>query len=260
MYKRAAPPKKKFPRALVFLCIGVVAFGIIWFGSGIKHKASDARDTSSTSQNAATPSFDKTKHSLTDPLSQWVVVNKKRPLSPNNYEPTVAAPAIPLRSNKTAENMQLRPEMAAALETMVAAASAEGVQLQLASGYRSYQTQVSVYASEVKAYGKDQADQESARPGYSEHQTGWAADLSSVNGKCVIQACFALAPEGKWLAANAYKYGFIIRYPEGKTAVTGYTYEPWHVRFVGTDLSQEMHRTGIQTLEEFFSLSAAPSY
>ena len=77
---------------------------------------------------------------------------------------------------------------------------------------------------------------------------------------CAIQECFGATPQGLWLAANSYRFGFILRYPAGKRAVTGYIFEPWHFRYVGVELATEMHETGIATLEEFFGLPPAPDY
>jgi|GEM_PF-1039970 len=245
--KRRLP---KWPFALLALALLVLVGSCIFVSRAGDHQPANGY------QAPKKTSFNKQKYSLSDPTSPWVVVNKQRQLSPKTYAP----------ANLTTPNMdatddeQVNAPVAEALKTMTDQAKAEGVTLSLASGYRSYDTQVSVYQSEVKAYGQAQADRESARPGHSEHQSGWAADLAAASGKCRLQACFADTPEGKWLAANAHKYGFIIRYPKDKEAVTGYLYEPWHVRFVGIELSTEMHRTGTQTLEEFFSLSAAPSY
>lgn len=191
-----------------------------------------------------------------------MVVNKQRPLQPADYKPAhLVVPGIPLRSNITNDEKYMRADNAAALKTMVDAARAEGIHLNLQSGYRSYDFQVNLYNLYVKQQGKALADSQSARPGYSEHQTGLAADLGGTTTPgCNVAECFANTPEGKWLAANAYKYGYVIRYPEGKTSVTGYTYEPWHVRYVGTDLSEEMHQEGVATLEEFFDLPAAADY
>jgi len=216
---------------------------------------------SEAAQQSQADAFDKTKFSLTDPASPWLVVNKKRILSPATYAPTdLTTPATQLKSAGTSTDMQVRAETARALESMIAAAKNENINLMLASGYRSYNTQNTIYNSEVRAYGQATADKESARPGHSEHQTGWAADVGATNRKCELQACFADSAEGKWLAANAHSFGFIIRYPKDKTAVTGYTYEPWHVRYVGTDLSNQMYKENIETLEEFFNLPAAPDY
>ena len=132
--------------------------------------------------------------------------------------------------------------------------------LALDSTYRSYNSQVAVHAKDVAALGLAAGERLAARPGYSEHQTGLAADVSAVNQSCAIQVCFAKTPAGKWLAANSWQFGFILRYPEGRTATTGYQFEPWHFRYVGTELSTRMHQTGITVLEEVFGLPAAPNY
>ena len=152
----------------------------------------------------------------------------------------------------------MRTEPATALKSLVADAKTEGLTISPLSGYRSYNTQVSVYNAEVKQYGQAVADTQSARPGTSEHQTGLAVDVGG--GGCGIEDCLANTKEGKWLAANAYKYGFIIRYTEAKQQITGYRAEPWHIRYIGTELSNEMQKQGVTTLEEFFDLPAAPSY
>jgi len=130
----------------------------------------------------------------------------------------------------------------------------------VSSAYRSYSYQVSLYGKYVRDQGQSVADTQSARPGYSEHQTGLAVDVEPYDQQCDVEQCFADLPAGKWIAANAYKYGFIIRYTKDKTHVTGYEYEPWHVRYVGVELATEMHNQHIETLEEFFGLPAAPDY
>jgi D-alanyl-D-alanine carboxypeptidase len=151
--------------------------------------------------------------------------------------------------------------MATALEKMVQAAANQGVHLNLQSGYRSYSFQVSLYNGYVKQQGQADADRQSARPGYSEHQTGLAADLGgSTQPSCNVAQCFANTVEGKWLAANAYLYGFMIRYTTAKESITGYEDEPWHIRYVGTQLSTELHASGITTLEEFFGVSGGSAY
>ena len=207
-------------------------------------------------------SFDKQQYSLIDPSSIWLVVNKLRPLEPNGYTPTnLVVPNIALRANITSNEKYLRADVASALAVMDTAAKADGVTFNLQSGYRSYGFQTVLYNSYVKQQGQAQADTESARPGYSEHQTGMAADLgSTTNSSCNIARCYADTIEGKWLAANAYKYGFIIRYAQDKQPITGYTFEPWHVRYIGPELSKEMQSKKALTLEEFFGLPAAPSY
>ena len=132
--------------------------------------------------------------------------------------------------------------------------------LVLQSAYRSFASQTAVHARQVARLGKAKGEALAARPGFSEHQTGLAADVAAVSQGCVIQICFAKTKAGSWLASNAYLYGFILRYPKGQTAITGYQFEPWHFRFVGVSLAGQMHRDGIKTLESFWKLPAAPAY
>ena len=101
--------------------------------------------------------------------------------------------------------------------------------------------------------GQAAADRYSARPGTSEHQTGLSFDVTAADGSCHLEVCFENTPEGLWVAENAHLFGFVIRYPEGKENITGYQYEPWHLRYVGPALAEQLHDTG-QTLEEFFDL------
>lgn len=201
--------------------------------------------------------FDRSEFSIDDPLSIWVVNDKLRPLNPIDFvPPDLVTPAVPYISSPL-----MRTEAAAALQTMVAAAAAEGAgAIQIQNAYRSYALQTSVHNRLVAELGREKAQAQSARPGHSEHQTGLTADLVGSPAVCSIQACFGTTPQGAWLANDAWRFGFVIRYPEGKAEVTGYIYEPWHVRYVGVALSTEMHNTGILTLEEFFGLPPAPDY
>jgi len=254
---------KQIPLILLFLLI--VSGGIFWFASKRAEaptKGPQNKTSSTTSKSASeTPSFNKSQYSLTDATSIWVVANKQRPLNPKTYAPTdLVVPNIPLAATTSMEK-QVRQATATALEKMLADAKQAGAVMNLQSGYRSYSFQVSLYNRYVKEQGQSVADTQSARPGYSEHQTGFAADLGSVpHPECDVEECFGTTEEGKWLAANAYKYGFIIRYPQNMQSVTGYIYEPWHVRYVGVDLATEMHNQGVQTLEQFFGLPNAPDY
>lgn len=201
------------------------------------------------------PVFDRSAHSIDDPPSIWVVTNKLRPLNPADYAPSDLVTA------QVPGTAPLRAEAATAIEAMVAAASAEaGLSLAVQNAYRSYDTQVWLYQSHVDRLGEARARAQSAMPGYSEHQTGLTADIMGVNDVCTIEECFAATPEGMWLAENAGRFGFHLRYPQGKTDVTGYIFEPWHYRYVGTDLAAELHATGTLTLEEFFGLPPAPDY
>lgn len=187
--------------------------------------------------------FNKNMYSLESPASIWVIVNKKRPLT-DGYAPADLVGV-------------LRKEPNAALQSLLADATKAGVSMKIISGYRSQATQTSLYNSYVAKDGVAAADRYSARPRYSEHQTGLAADLG--NGTCDLEICFGTTAAGKWLRENAYKYGFVIRYPEGKEPLTGYQYEPWHIRYAGKDLANEIQKAGV-TLEQFFGLPAASSY
>ena len=144
---------------------------------------------------------------------------------------------------------------------LFAAAEAEaGLRLQAQSAYRSYNVQVRVYNGIVASRGQDYADVRSAQPGHSEHQTGLAIDISSLPAVCALDPCFGDTDHGRWLAANAHRFGFHLRYQPEMTPITGYSYEPWHFRYVGVELATELHETGIRTLEEFFGLPPAPTY
>lgn len=238
---------------LVLVILIVVGFGVWW--SVYRKTLPVTQSTQKQSSQQPSSSFDKHKFSTTDPASIWIIASKVSPLNPLTYAPTdLVTPSVPLRLAASSPEMHVRKQAADAMEQMVADAKKAGANLMLASGYRSYQTQVSVYNNEVAQNGQATADTESARPGHSEHQTGLAADMEPTNKKCELDNCFGDTAEGKWLTANAYKYGFIIRYQPDKVAITGYRYEPWHIRYIGIDLSQEMHKQGITTLEEFFGV------
>ncbi len=255
-YTRRPKPKKLASPKALFVVVFLL-FALIAGGGFLAMRHQNSATSSATKNPPPAPTFDKKLYSLTDPTSQWVVVDKLRPLNPKQYQPTtLRTPNIKVESG----DMQVNDLTATGLEEMASAAATEGINLMVVSAYRSYTEQVTIYNSMVRGYGQAEADRQSARPGYSEHQSGWAVDLGAASGKCRIDPCFADTPEGKWLATNAYKYGFIIRYPSDKEQITGYNYEPWHVRFVGKELSTEMHRTGTQTLEEFFNLPAAANY
>ena len=172
--------------------------------------------------------------SISEASSLTVVVNKKYKL-PSSYAPG------------------LRSETSNALAQLTNAASSAGIGLKTLSGYRSYETQAATYSRWVARDGQALADTYSARPGHSEHQTGLAVDVGASNGVCDLETCFGNTAEGKWVAANAQNYGFIIRYPNGKDAITGYQYEPWHLRYVGVDVAKAVVASGL-TLDQYFGI------
>ncbi len=137
----------------------------------------------------------------------------------------------------------------AAFERMRAEAASLGHNLWIASGFRSYSTQVKVYNSYASRDGSAAADRYSARPGHSEHQSGLAFDLNT------ITEAFGYTPEGQWVAANAHRFGFIVRYPQGKEGSTGYIWEPWHLRYLGVDTATAVYNSGL-SLEEYLGITS----
>lgn len=198
----------------------------------------------SASPAAARPSVESSPESLR------CLVNKMRPFAQKDWAPSDLVDF---------EGQQLRAEAAQAARTMVDAAKAEGVTLTVSSAYRSYAVQQQTYQHWVSVNGQKVADQLSARPGYSELQTGLAIDFSSPEG-CRLEECYEDTRAGRWLAKNAQNYGFILRFPKGQQAVTGYLFEPWHYRYLGKDLTARYVASGANTLEEFLGTGAAPDY
>ncbi|ASS67191.1 MULTISPECIES: M15 family metallopeptidase [unclassified Paenibacillus] len=179
------------------------------------------------------------------------LINKEFRL-PKGYVPDdLVYPDIPFTFSEKIDKRKLRKEAAGALEKLVAGAKKDGISLAGVSGYRSETRQKTLFDNYAKKDGVAAADKYSARPGHSEHQTGLAIDMSGTDGKCAAESCFGGTPEAEWLAAHAADYGFIIRYPEGKESITGYKYEPWHIRFVGKELAVKLAASG-DTLEEYY--------
>jgi D-alanyl-D-alanine carboxypeptidase len=219
--------------------------------------ASTPATTSEPSRSSAAPTTP-APESHADPGSIDVVVNKRRPLEPLTFEP--AGLRRPDVATST-DNALLRPDAAAAVEAMFAAAAEDGVGLVLASGYRSYAEQESTYAYWVGQYGgAEGADTVSARAGFSEHQTGLAFDIAQSDGACTLVLCFRDTAAARWAADRAADFGFILRYPQGSSGITGFSAESWHFRYVGKDVALAMRAAGTPTLEEHFDLPAAPSY
>lgn len=174
---------------------------------------------------------------ITNPDDLLVFVNKNYRLSPT-YQPTdLTRPEVRTASGQTNQDLYLREEVSHQLERMFQAALSEGVHLIAKSGYRSYETQAALYQRYVQLNGVEYANRISAKPGHSEHQTGLAIDLASMENHQQLNQSFAQTTEGKWLAQHAHEYGFILRYPTGRESDTGYAYEPWHFRYVGEEVA-----------------------
>ena len=188
-----------------------------------------------------------------NPASIAVLVNKQHKL-PGGYEPNdlvyTKIPFIP--TSAKAEKREMRSKAAAAVKNLFDGAKAQGVNLLGVSAYRSEKTQISLFNTYVNRDGYEKAKSYSALPGTSEHETGLAIDVTGGDGKCAASDCFGGSPEARWLKDHAADYGFIIRYPKGKESITGYQFEPWHIRYVGTELAKEIMSQGI-TLEEYYN-------
>ena len=203
--------------------------------------------TTSASPNASVPPV----YDIDSASSLHVVVNKQRPLNPITYKPKLA----------TVNGVSVAASIAEPYKAMAAGmkAARAGI-LILNSGYRSFDSQTRIHANQVDRLGLAAGEALAARPGYSEHQTGLAVDVSARGQGCAIYTCFAKTTAGKWLAANAYQYGFILRYYNGQTAVHGHQFEPWHFRYVGVEVATLMKLKRIGVLERFWALPAAPTY
>ncbi|MFC7783672.1 MULTISPECIES: D-alanyl-D-alanine carboxypeptidase family protein [unclassified Rossellomorea] len=192
------------------------------------------------------------KQIIQNPSNLLALVNKEYAL--NEYKPTdLVRPNVPfVFGNQELEKAYLRKEAAEQLEKMFAEAKAHGVMLTAISGYRSYEYQKMLLEREIAQFGEEKAVMAVAPPGQSEHQSGLAMDISSQSNNFQVNIEFADTKEGKWLAENAYKYGFILRYPEDKVSITQYQYEPWHFRYVGKDAAKVIHEND-WSLEEYFN-------
>ncbi|MEL7564110.1 MAG: M15 family metallopeptidase [Dehalobacterium sp.] len=189
---------------------------------------------------------------VTNVDSILVLVNKNRNL-PADYVPeNMVIPNVKFSFEGDSLKKYLRKEAALALEELFQAAKNENMELMAASGYRSFQRQKSIFDNKVKAIGEEAANMISAYPGQSEHQTGLAMDITCPEASLSLSENFGETNEGIWVKENAHKYGFIIRYPKGKEKITGYNYEPWHLRYVGKEAASYIYENGL-TLEEYFA-------
>ena len=179
-------------------------------------------------------------------IDGYLIANKTYAL-PSTFIPE--NPEVPVTEARS--NTSLDKDLMTAFRKMQADATAKGLNIYIASGYRSYDYQVSLYNRYVANDGKAAADTYSSRPGNSEHQTGLCFDLNSIEDSCQY------TNEGKWINDNCYKYGFCIRFPKGKDAYTGYQYESWHLRYVGEELAEKLYNNGDWiSLEEYFGITS----
>ncbi len=250
--------KKSFRQIYLIMILVVSCLLILSIYSDSQDKEADNSTTQNNNAPTTTNENGQPKYSLSKASSPWVIVNKKRPL-PQNYVPELVNPNVPRTGSPTSENMMLSPVASSKLEELFKQASKDGINIRFASGYRSASTQAGLYNSYVTNNGQTNADKFSARPGHSEHQTGLAADIVSQTNYCYLEQCWAETKESQWLADNAHKFGFAVRYLQDKQNITGYDYEPWHLRYFGVQLATELYKSKL-TAEEYFNLPPAPNY
>ncbi|TCT13993.1 D-alanyl-D-alanine carboxypeptidase [Natranaerovirga pectinivora] len=192
---------------------------------------------------------------INTPDSVTSLVNKLYYL-PSNYIPNdLMIPNVRFSFEGYDDKMLLREVAAIALEDLFnAAEEEENLFLFAVSGYRSYQRQKAIYERNLQTRGEEWTNKYSAKPGHSEHQTGLAMDVTSKAVGFNLTSEFASTPEGQWLKANAHRFGFVISYPADKTHITGYNFEPWHIRYVGIDLADILTDNNI-TLDEYYYMN-----
>jgi len=254
--------KKGFGR-LIFI-IGAIVSGYILFTlagdkiilydkfyEGTGNRSGIVQNTGSRTSNntdeASSPAWDNNA----DTSDILVIVNKEHLLA-RDYKPDdLVKVDVSFTTNVTEEEKTMRKAAAHALEELFAGAKESGIELCAVSGYRSFKCQKGIYNSKLKTRGKEYTEAYVAVPGQSEHQTGLAMDVGSfIPLNKSNNYDFGQTKEGKWLKENAHNYGFILRYPQDKEKITGYSYEPWHIRYVGLKAAREIKASSL-TLEEY---------
>lgn len=194
----------------------------------------------------------------TDTSTVTYLVNREYPLPEDFVPENLTTPDVLFPFSDTSiDKAKMTPAAGQALALLFDAAYEEaGLTLYGVSAYRSYARQYTIYATNLARYGTAHANRYSAAPGRSEHQTGLTIDISCASEDFLLEETFADTPEGIWTAENAHRFGFILRYPKGKEHITGYNYEPWHLRYVGAELAALLYETGL-TLEEYYGVPSS---
>ncbi len=236
--------------SIALLCFGII---IAAHPLGNTDEKNESQQNIDVEQEEVEIQEEVTIGEVTNPDDIHVVVNKDRSLPEGYYPDDLVVPNIPFSFSDVVEKSHLRAEAAEAIERLFELADEDGIELYAVSGFRSYERQVEVFNYSAETNGQEEAETTSAHPGHSEHQTGLAMDVSSRSNNLELTEAFGETEEGRWLAENAHRAGFIIRYLEGEEDITGYSYEPWHIRYVG-DIAEEIFQKGI-TLEEFMGFT-----
>ena len=210
-----------------------------------KEQAPDPADIANPTY---TPS---TEVRTTDDGNLLVIVNKEFAVS-ENYEPNDMVEIDGVLS--TNQNLKVKKEAYQAYKKMLAAAQEAGLNFSICSAYRSYDLQKSLYDNSLATNGKEYTEKMFAYPGKSEHHTGYAIDVTSPSMNWGLSQDFVDDPDGAWITEHCSEYGFIIRYPKGKEEITGYMYEPWHIRYVGIEVAKYITQNGL-TFEEYLGVA-----
>ncbi len=187
---------------------------------------------------------------ISDYKSITSLVNKKRYL-PDNYVPDDLCYLDVENVCPNDDAKKLRKEAAISLKALFNEALENGLKLYACSGYRSYERQKQIFEDFCISDGEEEANRFSARPGSSEHQTGLCMDVTCESVDFELRSSFEDTEEGKFVLLHAHEYGFIIRYPKGKESITGYIYEPWHIRYIGRDTAMKVYQSGL-TYDEYY--------
>lgn len=256
------PKKKRKPLSISFLITCLLVCAIALLGLSVYAFANRGEITKKLRDEATTPtSFVETKveentlpTELTTPASKTVLVDSTHTL-PVDYVPSTLS-EIYLRS--TSDVVIVDEEAGNKAKEMLNAASEAGIEIYVVTAYRSYEDQQKYYTSRMELLGNsEEAKKQIQAAGCSEHQTGLAIDFTDNPANAQETVEFANTDAGRWLYEHAHEYGFILRYPEGKEDITGYTYEPWHYRYVGTDVANAMYEQGADmTFEEYYGITS----
>lgn len=184
-----------------------------------------------------------------DDKTYLVLINKSNSVT-DSFVPEDLILPDKRATDRAESNQYLVRTAALAFNELSEAAENEGYEIVVTTAYRSYGFQKILYDNYVAKDGQEAADRYSARPGTSEHQSGLAADVSSPSVNYKLTQEYANTLEGQWLATNCHNFGFVIRFPEGKEDITGYMYEPWHIRYVGKEVAEYIYENNL-TLEEY---------
>lgn len=254
--------QKKKKLSINAMISSLLVFALLLFGLSIyafmnrEQIDKNLRDAATTPTSfKETTTTDKTLPAeLTTPSSKLVLVDSVHTL-PVDYVPSTLKDDIYLKS--TSEVIPIDEETGNKAKEMMQAANDAGISLYVVTGYRSYEDQQKYYTSRMELLNNSEdAKKQVQAAGCSEHQTGLAIDFTDDPSNAQPTTDFGKTDAGKWLYEHAHEYGFILRYPEGKEDITGYTYEPWHYRYVGVETATAIYEQGPDTtFEEYFNIN-----